>query len=116
MNYLGVNTITLDSAHIADLSTGTVPYSFPVSAGDAGQVMVTDGNGNLTFESATVQPPSHATGFFQDVSGARKCQSPHSESSTTAFTRGLSWNRVVLRKSLPGCCKILQQPGRSGTS
>jgi hypothetical protein len=64
MNYLGVNT-----AHIADLSTGTVPYKFPVSAGDAGQVMVTDGEGNLTFETSNVQPPSCATGFFQDLSG-----------------------------------------------
>jgi hypothetical protein len=69
MNYLGETTLALDSAHILDLSTGAVPYKFPVSAGDAGQVMVTDGNGNLTFESATVQPPSHATGFFQDLSG-----------------------------------------------
>jgi hypothetical protein len=33
MNYLGATTIALDSAHIADLSTGAVPYSFPVSAG-----------------------------------------------------------------------------------
>ena len=69
MNYLGVNTIALDSAHIADLSTGTVPYSFPVSAGDAGEVMVADGAGNLTFEASNVQPPSYATGYFNDVSG-----------------------------------------------
>ena len=64
MNYLGVNT-----THIADLSTGAVPYKFPVSAGDAGQVMVTDDEGNLTFETSNVQPPSHATGYFNDVSG-----------------------------------------------
>jgi hypothetical protein len=75
-NYLGETTLALDSAHILDLSTGAVPYSFPVSAGDAGQVMVTDGNGKLTFESATVQPPSHATGFFQDLSGGTKVPVP----------------------------------------
>jgi hypothetical protein len=68
-NYLGETTLALDSAHIADLSTGAVLYCFPVSAGGVGEVMVADGEGNLTFEASNVQPPSYATAFLEDLTG-----------------------------------------------
>jgi hypothetical protein len=62
-------------------------YTFPSADGAANQVLKTDGNGNLTWTSATVDLTGYATESFVTSQG---------------YITGLSWNQLTDKPNLAG--------------